>query len=213
MNPYKVLGIKKNASKEEINEAYKKLAKIHHPDIGGDEDEFKKINEAKSILLDVEKRKFYDLNGIVPDSKSALMYEDVKKMMKDHILGRLSQDKEVSIELMKKTIKDEIKKYEDELFSLKEFLEILNENKNAIKKIDKRKKINCFRLAIQELIRETKDSIRSCRHNIDEGEKILEILLGYEDSKKRYPTKRRAHNMKEDTRDKFSGMIQFIAEL
>ncbi len=63
---YTVLGVSKNASKEEIQKAYRKLARKYHPDINketGAEELFKEINEAQSILTDQEKRKLYDRYG------------------------------------------------------------------------------------------------------------------------------------------------------
>lgn len=50
MNPYETLGVEPGASDKEIKSAFKKLAKKHHPDVGGDEQKFKEINEAYSIL-------------------------------------------------------------------------------------------------------------------------------------------------------------------
>ena len=50
MDYYAVLGITKSSSPEEIKQAYRKLAMKHHPDKGGDEAEFKKINEAYAVL-------------------------------------------------------------------------------------------------------------------------------------------------------------------
>ena len=63
---YKTLGVEKNASKEEIKKAYKKLAKQFHPDLNKAEDaqeKFKEINEAASVLGDDQKRKQYDQFG------------------------------------------------------------------------------------------------------------------------------------------------------
>ena len=63
---YKILGVGKDASKEEIKKAYKKLAKKYHPDLNkesGSEEKFKEINEAASILGDDNKRKQYDAYG------------------------------------------------------------------------------------------------------------------------------------------------------
>jgi len=60
---YKLLGIEKNASKEEIKQAFRKLAHQHHPDKGGDEKKFKEINEAYSVLSNDEKRQQYDQFG------------------------------------------------------------------------------------------------------------------------------------------------------
>ncbi|TAN32741.1 molecular chaperone DnaJ [Patescibacteria group bacterium] len=61
---YKILGIDKNASPEEIKKAFKKLALEHHPDRpGGNEAKFKEINEAYQVLGDAEKRQRYDQFG------------------------------------------------------------------------------------------------------------------------------------------------------
>jgi len=51
---YKILGVTKNADQKEIRQAYRKLARKHHPDVNpGDkaaEDHFKEINEANEVL-------------------------------------------------------------------------------------------------------------------------------------------------------------------
>ena len=57
---YETLGVKAEASKPEITKAFRKLAQKHHPDRGGNETEFKKINEAYDTLKDKEKRAEYD---------------------------------------------------------------------------------------------------------------------------------------------------------
>jgi molecular chaperone DnaJ len=63
---YRILGVGKGASKDEIKSAYKKLAKQYHPDLNkeqGTGEKFKEINEAASVLADDEKRKQYDQFG------------------------------------------------------------------------------------------------------------------------------------------------------
>lgn len=61
---YKILGIEKNASPEEIKKAFRKLAHKYHPDKqGGDEARFKEVNEAYQVVGDEEKRKKYDQFG------------------------------------------------------------------------------------------------------------------------------------------------------
>lgn len=60
-NHYDILGVKENATQDEIKKAYRKLAKENHPDKGGNEDTFKKISVAYDTIGDEEKRKKYDI--------------------------------------------------------------------------------------------------------------------------------------------------------
>jgi len=63
---YKILGVERGASEEEIKKAYRKLAHKYHPDKPeGDEEKFKEINEAYQILGNKEKRSQYDRFGRV----------------------------------------------------------------------------------------------------------------------------------------------------
>lgn len=61
---YKILGVEKSASKENIKKAFHSLAHKYHPDKkGGDEAKFKEVNEAYSVLSDDKKRAQYDTYG------------------------------------------------------------------------------------------------------------------------------------------------------
>ena len=60
---YKILGVEKSASKEDIKKAFRKLAHEHHPDKGGNAEKFKEASEAYSVLSDDAKRSQYDTYG------------------------------------------------------------------------------------------------------------------------------------------------------
>jgi molecular chaperone DnaJ len=60
---YKILGIAKNASPDEIKKAYRRLAQQYHPDKGGDPEKFKEVNEVYQVLSDPQKRSHYDQFG------------------------------------------------------------------------------------------------------------------------------------------------------
>ena len=68
-NPFDILGLQKNASMDDIQKAYKKKAFENHPDRGGSEEEFKKINQALHEIKESRKPKrehpiFHNFNGM-----------------------------------------------------------------------------------------------------------------------------------------------------
>jgi curved DNA-binding protein len=78
---YKILGIDKKSTPEEVKKAYRKLARKHHPDLNPNNSEaklnFQKINEANNVLSDPENRKKYDQYG--KDWEHADQFESAKR--------------------------------------------------------------------------------------------------------------------------------------
>lgn len=69
---YKVLGIQRNATQDEIKKAFRSLSKKFHPDVckeSDGEEKFKEINEAYTILSDPEKKRMFDTYGTVDPSE------------------------------------------------------------------------------------------------------------------------------------------------
>jgi curved DNA-binding protein len=83
---YKVLGISKNATSDEIKKAYRKLARKLHPDINPNDKEaqakFQQLNEANEVLSNSEKRKKYDKYG--KDWEHGAEFEKQQHQQKQH---------------------------------------------------------------------------------------------------------------------------------
>lgn len=85
---YELLGIKKEATEQEIKTAYRQMAKKYHPDLNKNEEENKiivSLNEAKETLLDEEKRKKYDrlLEEIAHAKQASSNKEETYKAKKE----------------------------------------------------------------------------------------------------------------------------------
>lgn len=93
-DPYKVLGLDKDATEAEINAAYRNLARTTHPDGGGSTDEFDEIKQAHLILLDPEKRRKFDRDGIVdsnnPDNITSTAMQRITMFFVQSVQATLS---------------------------------------------------------------------------------------------------------------------------
>lgn len=69
---YDILGVTKNNTCNEIKKAFLKLAKVHHPDKGGNPEHFKEITRANDVLSDEKRRKMYDDFGVTDEQQQGM---------------------------------------------------------------------------------------------------------------------------------------------
>jgi len=111
LDPYKILGVPRNASEDEIKKAYHNLAMKHHPDKGGDEERFKQISEAYAILTGKDESQQYQQFGGFGDTFGG--FGDIfnsffggasrqKPPSREHTDGDLIFDFKMSLEQVKK---------------------------------------------------------------------------------------------------------------
>lgn len=93
MDYYTLLGISKDASKVEITQAYRKLAKEHHPDKGGSDEMMKKLSQAYNILRDEVKRSDYNTNFDMDDDENAIFPDRVKIGRDGECLSQIYKEK------------------------------------------------------------------------------------------------------------------------
>lgn len=100
LNPYIILGLNTSASEQDIKQAYKRLALKFHPDKnGGDDTQFKRINEAYQMLQDPVKRKMYavthetDINSEVFSEIASSFFNMFYQQMEERINSQMKQQK------------------------------------------------------------------------------------------------------------------------
>ncbi|WP_176082978.1 DnaJ domain-containing protein [Martelella sp. HB161492] len=78
IDPYEVLGLDRNADEKAIRTAYRRLAKEAHPDSGGDEEQFARLQASYDLLKDPVRRKIFDDTGFDPELSDP---KDLKGLM------------------------------------------------------------------------------------------------------------------------------------
>uniref|UniRef100_A0A6M3L1J3 Putative chaperone n=1 Tax=viral metagenome TaxID=1070528 RepID=A0A6M3L1J3_9ZZZZ len=180
-NPYKILGVKKKSTPEEIKKAYYKLAKKHHPDHGGDEEIFKEIQWAFNILNDVNKRNYFDEHGFIPGSEEERIYQSIVNVMKIHIFDQINNERKIDIELLQRGLAKKIEDMEKEIISIKRIIKIINRNTNAVSiKKGNNIKLNCFESAIESLLSDAQSQLDGKESDLKFKKKQYEILMKFE---------------------------------
>lgn len=107
MSLYDDLGVAPDASEDEIAAAYRRAAKKHHPDAGGDPAKFQRAQAAATILRDAEKRARYDLNGTI-DERLDNSLAEATQVLSSAFEAAFSQAKDIAhtdvVKLMAKNI-------------------------------------------------------------------------------------------------------------
>ena len=149
-NYYKELGLKKNATKNEIKSAYRLLAKKYHPDTGGDNEKFLALQLAWETLNDPHKKAIHDKSLFNNESYIVSKNENWSSELKNKKNNSTNKDQDIKDWIKKiynpinrfisqviKPLNDEIKKlsadpYDDELMDA--FSSYLNESRKKIEK-------------------------------------------------------------------------------
>ena len=166
---YDVLGVGHNATSEQIKKAYKKLANKFHPDKErGDEEIFKRINQAYETLIDPLKRQSYDITGIY-EGTDAIHVKSARESIELAIFNIINQN-EAHIEYVDivQTIKQNI--HNDKIANKKNE-ETINKAITRLNKNKERATGNLVISAFDKQIRAQQDALTQTINN----KKVLDI--------------------------------------
>lgn len=180
---YKVLGVSKNATPKEIKKAYKDKSKIHHPDKeSGNEDLFKKIQKAYTVLIDPLSRKMYDITG---NAKEVSFEKEIQTFFDTYIIPEIINIEKTSFErvdiikLIHALINDKIRELENKINQSKEVkrrLElILFRKRNKFTESE-----DILHKLFEPHIKKAEMNILMLRAEFDFIYKVCEIMEGYD---------------------------------
>lgn len=180
---YDILGVNKKANKKDIKAAYRDKAKINHPDQGGDATLFTEINKAYTILINDEKRRYYDETGRInenpQDKIDQAAYDRLGKYFLDIIANKKDRIFEADIIGIMKT---NIFGY---IIQCKQIIEEAKQEEKYLKKVKKKikykgKNVNLFIVIIEDKIKNCKFIIYQAKIDIKVFNKMKIILKDFE---------------------------------
>jgi len=116
MDPYQTLGVPRDSDPKTIKKSYRKLAKEHHPDHGGDESKITALTLAYDILSNPDKKKRYDETGESgPDNRQPQIYAEFLKMSEEILLKQEGMPIKQSVERIRVGIEQQMSDAESKI--------------------------------------------------------------------------------------------------
>ena len=167
---YELLELEPNASKKEIKKAYMRLANIHHPDKGGDQEQFKLILGAYDTLYNEAERAYYDKNGATKSQidDRTVIFDRLSILLMDIIEAQPIGN---YMDLMKNQVSLKINDFGNLIIKGNNMID--KRTKTLDKIIKKDGGDNMFRAAINADIKNIKQTNKTAEENI----RLLELML------------------------------------
>lgn len=177
-NLYDMLGIKKNASKEEIKKAHRNGVKENHPDKGGSAEAFQQIQLAYDVLGDEKKRAHYDATG--ETEIKDVFQERFASFILEVLIPEIEKSDDLNIDLIGHGIavlRKELKKAQE---SVKDYNKHIAKIEKSILRVTKEKEgINMLSAMIQAKVDQYKSQVAQQESMIEFFERALEEMQDY----------------------------------
>lgn len=190
MNPYEELGVDKDATPDQIKDAFKRLAKEHHPDLnGGDDSKFKPVKAAYDLLNDPKAKKDYDDFGFVPgDEHSQLRKRAMAECTKlfGAVLEEADPDKLHRVDLIGIMSHMAMQELEGHEKTVKDLDALAKRYKKALKVITKRMKRkpavkrDIFAMSLEQNIAKVEAAKAQAGMHVNLWKEVMDVLTDHE---------------------------------
>lgn len=176
---YEVLGVAKDATPEQIKQAYRKASSAAHPDReGGSAERQKAVNEAYEVLSDPERRQDYDSGG---DGNSAAVIEEEGRMQLMELFDKAAMDERVFdvVKHVRNIVHSRVADCQAEVSSAHKILARLRRVRSRVK-VKKKGQTNLFHMIVDKKMANVEGTIPQNQRLQRVCEAALKILADYE---------------------------------
>lgn len=179
---YQLLGLPKDCTFEEIKHQFRILARIHHPDMGGDVEKFKEIKFAYEVLSDPDRRAEYDRSGQIKQSLDIL--QEAKMNLSNlffHILPLFDPNTEDIIDICRNEIKKSMENLKQEKTGSDNYIVRLELVKSKLrKKSNNPEDDNLFKGFLDNALNAKQNETSNFDRRLEISEEMLRILDDYQ---------------------------------
>jgi curved DNA-binding protein CbpA len=179
IDPYDMLGIARDADNEQIRSAYRTCAKTAHPDSGGDEEAFIRIQKAGELLLDPIRRKVFDATGYDPelaDAKDLQGLMVIEKLVNDIVLDEREAGTFDPVAGMRAKLEDEIHKAR---FHMREMEGHGQRIRDHIERLAKRPESDVLGYMLRARVQAISGAVAETAGRIEAAQRAMAMLDGY----------------------------------
>jgi hypothetical protein len=179
-DPYKVLKVDKTATKAEIKKAYRKKAQKTHPDKGGTDEAFAEVNWAHTLLIDDDRRSYYDNTGSDKGNQSEreqAIYQNIYAIFQ--MMFAEERDKIVHVDIVtriKIVLEQSNQKHRQGLIDIAHVIGVMN---TLIGRLDTKKGKNVLKRMLELEVLGLENKRQGVNEQIQLNEESIEILDDY----------------------------------
>jgi curved DNA-binding protein CbpA len=181
VNLYQLLGINRGASRDEVRKAYRRKAKVSHPDSGGSVEKFSALATAHEVLSDARRREKYDTTGEIEAARPNNFDVSAIEIIAQKLGLIIHAEQDVTTmdvdALIEQAIRDDIASRQANIADQKRAIERAAKLRARVKR--KAEGDNALARVLDWHERSTKDLIKKNEDAVSSMARALEILQGY----------------------------------